>query len=276
MFFQGGYSLNTLVKQHLLTAISVMDEQEINYSNLPLENVSLLLNNKSQFYIYKTPLLQQLGLPLKTNSRLWLAKIRQFFLEHYQQCNLEMIVNEDYWLEIKVGDRILNKWLNKVSKMEQIEILKKMRNHKKEGENKIKFSYYYTHARCCSILTSAQEQNLIKLNNLEFKINQWNLEKPESIDYQHLNLYGSYEGDLIRELLMMMDKIEGQKINYLTTLDTLTKRILNLEKYCRIWGEVLKKNQPISIARLGLITMALKCYQILIKAQFGQQLPPEL
>lgn len=274
MFFTDSYALNSLVKTYLLKSIIL--SQEKNYPDLLLSNISLFLTNNTYSLTYKTPLLQQLGLNFRQDNRLFLERIRQLFDDNYSQWYLKITISKDGWLEIKVCDRILNKWLNDISKIGQIEILKNNDNRGKNKEKKIDFIYYYTHARCCSILKSAHEQNLIELNNLEFKFNKWQLEKPELIDYQHLDLYDSYEGELIRELVIIIDKIERNKINYLTTLDSLTKRILNVEKHCRIWGKVLKKNKNISIARLGLITIALKYYQILIQAQFEQPLPPEL
>lgn len=276
MFLTDGYALNNFVKSYLLKSIIIINNQANIYPDLPLSNISLLLTDNLQSLSYKTPLLKQLRINFKQDHTLFLEKIIQLFHDHYLHWHLEIDINNDDWLEIRVCDRILNKWLNEISKIKQIEILKKNKSQGKKKEEIIKFSYYYTHARCCSILKSAHEQNIIELNNLEFKLNHWQLDKPQLIDYQCLNLYDSYEGELIRELVIMIDKIEGNKINYLTTLDNLTKRILNVEKYCRIWGEVLKRNQNISIARLGLIIIALRYYQILIQAQFEQQFPCEL
>ncbi len=276
MFLTDSYALNSFVKSCLLKSIIIINSQAKIYSDLPLSNISLLLTNNSQSLSYKTPLLKQLKINLNQDNCLFLARIIQLFHEHYSHWDLEINIHNDDWLEIKVCDRLLNKWLNEISKIKQIEILKKNKSQGKKKEETIKFSYYYTHARCCSLLKSAHEQNLIELNNLEFKLNDWQLNKPELIDYQCLNLYDSYEGELIRELVTIVDKIEENKINYLTFLDNLTKRILNVEKYCRIWGEVFKKNQNISIARLGLIIIALRYYQMLIQAEFEQQFPSEL
>lgn len=275
MFFTNSYSFNTIVKNYLLKSIILT--QEKTYSDLPLSNISILLTDNKNYLSYKIPLLQQLRINDQEDNSIFLQEINQVFSNNYSQWNLAIDVNKNGWLEIKISDRILNQWLNEVSKIEKIEILNKNENQdKKKKEEKIKFSYYYTHARCSSLLKSAHEQNLIELSNLEFQFNQWNLAKPELINYQYLNLYDSYEGELIKELIMIVDKIENQKINYLTSLDSLTNKILNIEKYCSIWGEVLKKNPNISIARLGLIAIALKYYQIMIQAQFQQQLPSEL
>lgn len=278
MLLTDSYSLNSLVKSYLLSIIQMVNLSEVISADLPWENISLFLTNDCQSWIYKTPVLQQLNISLTVNNSLSLEKISKLFNDYYSGSHLVSEVSHNHWLMIKVGDSILSQWLNEISKIRQVEILRKNdpQVRKKEKQEEVKFIYYNTHARCCSILKSANEQNLIKLNNIEFKYNQWQWEKPELVDYQCLDLYDSYEGKLVRELVRIVDKMEGNKLNYRTTLESLSEGILNVERGCRIWGEVLKKKKNLSLARLGLIAIALKYYQFLIQGLFGQELPSEL
>ncbi|WP_324282529.1 hypothetical protein VKI22_02205 [Cyanobacterium aponinum UTEX 3221] len=276
------YSLNYVVKSFLIDLIKAIDINNL-HSQLSLSNLSLQLSTDTDSFVYKTPIFEQLKINSPQLKNLLTQKLLTLFEENYSYGDFKLKINSSHWLEIAVCDpegicgtaRILNQWLNNLSRVTKINIIKQ-KNNSNKTEKKAKFIYYYTHARCCSILTSAHKQNLIQLNNLDFKINNWYWQKTKDINFNSLNFYKGYESKLIRELVIIIDKIEANKINYLTSLENLTQKILDVEKHCRIWGKVLKNNKDISLARLALIMIALKYYQALIYAQFSLELPSEL
>ncbi|MBL1208642.1 hypothetical protein [Geminocystis sp. GBBB08] len=262
LIFDQSFSLTTLIKTQLN---SLYDLSNIQFS--------IDLSKNKDNITYKTCLCLSLT-QIQTQPPLYLAQnIANIFNQSYSKQDIFVKVSDDIWLEFIIGDRLINQWLNEVNKIEFLELKTSIKNKK----NQVNFINYYIHARCCSILKSAHEDNIIKINNLKFTINQWCIEKPSMINYQVLSLSAaSYEQKLIRELILITEKMANNKLNYQTSLINLGKAILDVECYCRIWGEIKIKNLKISQARLGLIAIGLYYYQNLFYIQFQQDLPLEI
>jgi arginyl-tRNA synthetase len=248
--FNESFSVATLIKKQLN---SIYDLSNINFS--------IDLSKNQNDIIYKSSLCLQLA-KVEQKSSLYLAqKIAGIFNHGDLKQDILVKISGNGWLEFLISDRLLNQWLNEVNKIKfsplNISIIKQDKNQKE-------FLTYYSHARCCSILKSGHQQNIITLNNLDFKLNQWHIEKPNFINYKMINLSGSYEQKLIKELIIITEKIANNKLNYQTSLNNLSKAILDVECYCRIWGETLTKNLLISQGRLGLIAVSLNFYQNLL------------
>lgn len=260
--FNESFSFATLIKKQL---VSIYDLQDLNFS------VNLVKNKNT--FIYKTSLALQLE-KLTDKPSLFLAQnLVNLFHKLDLKNDISVRISGEGWLEFIISDHLLNRWLNEVNKIKfsplNISIIKQDKNQKE-------FLIYYSHARCCSILKSGHQQNIITLNNLDFKLNQWHIEKPNFINYQMINLSESYEKKMIKELLIITDKIDKSKLNYLESLNNLIKVILDVECYGRIWGETLSKNLLISQGRLGLIAISLNFYQNLFYTQFNEYLPIEI
>lgn len=188
------------------------------------------------------------------------AKIINHFDNSPFRDTIEITINDRHWLEFRVDDRLLNDWLNKFSNIRLI-------NQKNNRNINYDFDNYYVFLRCSSLLKSAHEQKIITLSNLSFEVNRWDIKSPNFIDYQPLIQLKSYEKKLIEELIITREKISQNKLNYTRALNNLTTKILEVESHCRIWGNNLKTNLPISQARLGLIALSLYCYQNLCDFQ---------
>ncbi|BAQ65702.1 hypothetical protein [Geminocystis sp. NIES-3709] len=91
-----------------------------------------------------------------------------------------------------------------------------------------------------------------------------------------LNFSKSYEEKLVKELIIITEKVEKNKFNNISCLNNLNKTISDMESYCRIWGETLKNNLMLSQARLGLIALSLHYYQNIFYTLFDRQLPQEI
>lgn len=256
------FSLATLIKRQLNCLYDL--------SNLEF---SMDLSKNKNHIIYKSSLCLSYG-KIHQKSSLDLAEnIANIFNQTYDKYDIFIKISHNSWLEFIIGDRLLNKWLNEIDK---IKLLSSKNINQINDENQDIFTIIYTHARCCSILTSAHQHKIISLNNLEFLPNQWYIEKPSIINYEVLSLSASYEQKLIQELIIITEKIANNKLNYQTSLNNLNKVILDLECHCRIWGETKLKNLEISQGRLGLIAIALHYYQNLFYLQFNQYLPIEI
>jgi Arginyl tRNA synthetase N terminal domain len=263
-------SLSTIIKNKLIDLITKKKKQLQYFTDFLKVDFSIDLSKNEDKIIYKSSLCLRLA-KICQKSPLFLAQnIADIFNQYDTQQDIFVLVSGNGWLEFIIGDRLLNLWLNKVNKSNFLEVNKLAT---KLDKSQVNFNNYYINSRCCSILKSAHLQNIITLNNVDFNLNQWYIEKPVKIRYEIINLSGSYEQKLIKELIIITEKIVKNKLNCQTSLNSLGKIILEVEFYCRIWGEIRVKNLEISIARLGLIAVALHFYQNLFYAQFNDNLP---
>lgn len=264
------FYLPDIIKNKLTNIIDNEADIVINYDDLSNINFSIDLSNNQDAIIYKSSLCLQLAKSYQESSLFLAQKIANIFNQSDTKQDILVKVSGNGWLEFIIGDRLLNLWLNNVNKTNFLELNK---HSIKTDKSQVNFNNYYINSRCCSILKSAHLQNIITLNNVDFNLNQWYIEKPIIIEYDIVNLSGSYEEKLIKELVIITEKIVKNKLNCQTSLNSLGKIILDVECYCRIWGEIRVKNLEISLARLGLIAIALHYYQNLFYAQFNQNLP---
>ena len=260
--FNKSFSLATLIKKQLT---SIYDLSNIDFS--------IGLSNNQNKIVYKSSLCLQLAKSSQESSLSLGQYIANIFNQNSLKQDISVKVSGNGWLEFIIGDRLLSQWLNKVNKIRFLDFDKSLM---RKNENQENFINYYTYARCCSILKSAHQDHIITFNNLEFTINQWHIEKPNIIDYEMVNISGSYEQKLIKELIIITEKIANNKLSYQTFLNKLTKAILDVECYCRIWGETRVENLAISQTRLGLIAISLHYYQNLFYIQFNKYLPAEI
>lgn len=253
-------SISHLIKQEIS---SIYDVSNLNFS---VE----LSQNKEQF-IYKSSLALQLA-KIEQKSPLLIA---ENIANNLTQSNFQeyfiIKISDHGWLEFIMLDQLLNHWLN------QFYPLNFPQNFNINSQKaQVDFINIYTHTRCCSLLKSAHRQNIITLDKLELKINQWAIKKPKIINYKTLLKSENNEQELIRELMIITEKINNQKLIYNNILNNLSKKILKFESSSRIWGETLEKNISLSQARLGLIALSLHYYQNIFQAQFNQELPQEI
>lgn len=250
-------------------SISALIKQEIsNIYHVSNLNFSVELSQHKELFIYKTSLALQLA-KIKQKSPLSIAQniVNNLVKSNFQEC-FSLKISAQGWLEFTVLDRLLNQWLNEYKPLN----LPPNINQKIE----INFVHIYVHTRCCSLLKSAHRQNIIKLNQLDLKMNKWQIKEPKIMNYQTLLTPGNKAKELIRELMIISEKINNQKLNYNSALNNLIKKILEFESSSSIWGKTLEKNTSISQAKLGLIALSLHYYQNIFQAQFNQELPQEI
>lgn len=265
-------SMNYLLKFDRTPAISHLIKQEISSSyDVSNLNFSVELSKNKEQFIYKSSLALQLAKIVQKPPLL----IAENIVNNLDHSNLKeyfiIRISDHGWLEFIMLDRLLNHWLNQFNPLTFPE-----NNSIKEEKKQVNFINIYIHTRCCSILKSAHRQNIITLDKLDLKVNQWRIKKPSIINYQTLLKSGNNEQKLIRELMIITEKINNQKLNYTNPLNNLSKRILEFESSSRIWGETLQKNICLSQARLGLIALSLHYYQNIFQVEFNEKLPQEI
>ncbi|HIK36398.1 MAG: hypothetical protein N3D76_10015 [Geminocystis sp.] len=240
-------------------------------ANIP-SNFSLCLSRDTTSFTYNTPLGN--FLPLSS-----LQEICLFCQQHYNLFHIEATLSNDRWLKFTLHPPVISQWLNTLTSLSAITdyytpaaIAKATVSRQKQ----LRFIHYYTHARCCSILRDAHLQQIIALDNLDFRLNQWQLLNPSFIDYTCLDLSNSHEASLVRQIVIICEMIYRQKNFSLAAVDNLGKAILDVECHGRIWGETLRKHKNLSLARLGLFVIGLKFYQFLVYHHYHAQLPSEI
>ena len=260
--------ITNLIEKKISIIINQIDS--LNEKNI---DIDLELNRHSQKIIYQSPCCLILASKNQINSLLLAQQISNTFnqIDHNQE--LISQVSAQGWLEFIVSDRLIEKYLNHLHKqpitIKKTEIIIQV-------NSPIKFTDYYLHARCCSLLTSANNQKIITFNNLDFMINKWQIIKPEIISYRLCYQHSHSEVEIIKQIILISEKINHNKLLVFSTLKTLKKLFWTLESKTSIWGETLTNNRQLSQARLGLIALILHYYQNIFYSQYQQTLPIQI
>lgn len=150
------------------------------------------------------------------------------------------------------------------------------------------FPIQYAHARCCSLLSLAHTQGLIKLRDLDFNTGSWQLIEPNPIPWLNddqgadigqirLRLVHPAEQHLIGHILDVQDVISDQ--GQLSGVKLATALSIAFEKFyssCRIWGEVKSQTPKLAQARLGLVVLTQALLRSLLEDHLGVSAPVEL
>ncbi|MBM0740229.1 hypothetical protein JOY44_00975 [Phormidium sp. CLA17] len=154
------------------------------------------------------------------------------------------------------------------------------------------FSIQHAHARCCSLLRLATQQEMIRLNWLE-DASQWQWAQPNPIPWltgQQLRTCTVAERQLISQCFTVWDELPWQA-------DTLAKNSQPLSLYpsritilaqglaqafyathqqCQIWGALENEGSDRLIAHLALILVTQKLLYGLLRIELGVVAPEEL
>jgi arginyl-tRNA synthetase len=267
-------SLKKKIEDGLRSVLTLKAKTRVN-SFFPLKPIPIEICSSSWVdkIIYKSPLCLQIAKIEGENPHVMAEKIVNLWVNSKKLAplDLQVKISGDGWLEFIIGDRLLEKWLQELPKIEfppQPHFVTK---------NQVDFQLYYAHARCCSLLRSAHQAQLIQLKTLDFSQSIWLWDQPESIPYHCGCLKFRYEKKLIFHLTTIVDAIDEQKeSNWLKLASDFAKVILDFERYSRIFGEVKRENPALSQARLGLIALAQFYFQWIIEQKLGAIAPSEL
>lgn len=165
------------------------------------------------------------------------------------------------------------------------------RNHREQLDEGQKctqnlFLVQYAHARCCSLLRLAHRQDLIKLEELDFKTLR--LIEPNPIPWLNddqntdtgkvrLRVVHPAERRLITQILDLLDEISDSEQRHLAKFAiALYNAFENFYSSCRIWGEVKTQTPKLAQARLGLVGVTQASLRSLLQDQLGVPAPVEL
>lgn len=140
------------------------------------------------------------------------------------------------------------------------------------------FPLQYAHARCCALLRLSDSEGLIVLHSSQTDVE---IIAPDPLpwldDIPSLRLQHPAEQALMCQLVAVVDALEDPASPNLGKLAmTLNAAFEGFHSQCRIFGDVKTANQPLAIARSGLVGVAQKVLKCLLDRKFRLSSPIEL
>jgi Fe-S cluster biosynthesis and repair protein YggX len=232
-------------------------------------------SNENDSQLSKGRLYQRVWNELQEHSRVWANPTGWIYWqlsEHGLAAWLQILIEQPLWL----GDRSeLNLSFNNDNQF--------LRN----STNNFLFKLQYSHARCCSLLCSAAQEQLIGLNQLDSGFPWLNccIIHPSPLPWLDssgsLRLSHPAERNLIAQLLTTLDELssflqaerEGSILKLASDLSTSFQYFYSA---CRIWGEVKTTNLSLAQARLGLVRVTQAVLRLLLQDLLEVDAPVEL
>lgn len=148
------------------------------------------------------------------------------------------------------------------------------------------FPVQYSHARCCSLLRLAQQEQLISLtaSHLELTPPQWQFLHPQRIPWLtpggNLQLVDPAERYLVCQLLFTFDLYEDSSVqpapHWQKLAINLSDRFQVFYRRCRIWGERKDGVPELAWVRLGLVLATQKILALVLTEKLAVLAPSEL
>lgn len=191
---------------------------------------------------------------------------------------------EPGWLDFPLSDRALGTWLQQLPHCFWTESRVNRSFRQQELPKIDPFPIQFAHARCCSLLRLGHREELIVLAEPEFAYPSWHWQHPDPIPwtdddlpYRPFQLVRPPETYAIGQILALTDALDRpQVINWISRGMDLAKAILEVNRHCRIFGEVRRETVKLAQARLGLIAIARLLLQVLLQERIGVSAPTEL
>ena len=273
-------SLSDYLKNSFQDVLRVISPEEFAVISPQQKNnnpqLKFLLKKQTDNIIYQTPFcLQQY--PHDRNQQLLLAqKICNYFPQLSINQGLSINISHKNWLEITVTNNFLQQYLNGLLK--NLESLNLKPEKEKSGEttpsnNSIAFIYIYIHARSCSLLKSAHEREIIKLNTLDFYDRQQTIIEPENLDFHLLLKTQPYTIVIIKNILILQQHLKQPKLKDKYLLSLIENNFNWLEKQDKDWQNKPSQKQTMFKGHLALILINLRLLQIIIASQSPDKMP---
>jgi DALR anticodon binding domain len=132
-------------------------------------------------------------------------------------------------------------------------------------------SVLHTHARCCSLLRSANTEEMIRLTpaDVEKADANWRIVAPQPIPWLTNGKFQCQhpaELQLIGRIVDVLDELSKPGDRPICKLaQALSQDFAAFHAACRIWGEVKSTHLPVSQVRLGLVLITQKILGMLLQ-----------
>jgi len=280
--FGNRVAIKQMLQQQLKTTIvfSGMDVVELTPEKIPLHRLS---DDLGLFYrcAIALKLASKRKLPAFDIANQLVASFREINQDNAQVSCLDFKVEvvSPGWINLRLSNRGLATWLQHLS---QIPSHTPPERQLSLPYSQNIFPVQYAHARCCSLLRSAHQQNLIELKNLDCKTHSWQLLKPNPIpwlndDQDTLRLVHPAERFLLEQILDLQDALcNHSQVSCVKLALTLSQAFDKFYSSCRIWGEVKTETPELAQARLGLVAVTQGLLRSLLQDQLRSFAPIEL
>lgn len=192
------------------------------------------------------------------------------------------------WIHLELSDAVLATWLQNWvagnyqmrSPLPEAKVFTKIYNPARL------FAMQYAHARCCSVISLAHREGLIKLKTSlsENHDPQESFVTTELIPWLDSNakvrLTHPAERSLITEIVKTIDELDFCEQDHSSIWEKIG---LNLSQafevfwcHCRIWGEVKTSDLELTQARLGLLIITQSILHLLLTQKLQAVAPVEL
>jgi arginyl-tRNA synthetase len=252
--------------------------------------IKLEIHKKEDEIIYKSPLCLQLTKIIKFPPLIIAQKIVNLWNDH----EITIKISGQGWLEFTVSNLYLSQWLQQLTTNSlncynhkfviyrdpfviPSDSEESPKNLNLQTNNNRYFKLIYAQARCCSLLRSADRDQLIELANLDFQDFNSYWKAPQPLIFSEEFFDNIWHKKLVRELAIINDIIiDNFHQKWENIALSLAEKILDFERYCRIWGEVKQFNLNLSQTRLALLGLSQSYLQAIMKAKLGVLPPLEL
>ena len=278
IFSLDAISLRLVIQQRLLLAVHKGTNQ-VTVDDCVKQNFLYRLKHQScvvyrcaiAFQLQKQCNLPPMKLAIELASLLY-SNILQNKSLNKREIDITATVVEPGWLDFAICDRTLATWLDNLT-----ESFANITCSHGKSQSQMDFNPFplqYAHARCCSLLRLAAEQNLIKLKSEDFRQTVWQWLEPHKIPWlsqtQKLQLVHPKEKFLLCQLIDTIDLLSGNSSeNWYQVTRELSKALLDFEASCRIFGQVKNETPLLAQARLGLIGVTQLLLQKLLTEFLG-------
>ena len=231
-------SIATILRKHILLSLS----SQLSISRLSFSRL------KQNYRCY-------FALELNRDPRSQEEVFRQLLTPKQGEPSLEFLLKltSSNCLDFLLCDHSLVLWLNYLlSNFSELQV-------KINSQEQPDFFLHYVHARCCSLLRLGEQEGLIKQD-----FSRWS-----QVSWSYLT---SSQEKIFFWQLLELSEIE---ITH-SSLRKLAQATLDVERYCRIWGDVQKDNPNLSKTRLALFALSRDLLAYLVRTQFEVDLWTEL
>ncbi|WP_413171380.1 DALR anticodon-binding domain-containing protein [Anabaena azotica] len=265
--------------------------------------IPLYQDTDAEKVLYISSLGQQLSASKNLDVTAIIRELAAYLSANCSEIFTVQIVPPD-WIHIKLTDLTLAWWLNNLTvDSSRLEMMKGEIGRWGDGENNILlsarcslspdssflrnnkksfFTIQYAHARCCSLLRLAHQEELIQLTNNDANVQCFLSAQaiPWLNSDQTLRFYQLEEIRLLHQLVKMVDDLVvsdvSSSVNWEKAALKLSQAFESFWCHCRIWGEVKIKSLELAQARLGLLIATQLVLRTVLETKLGVFAPVEL
>lgn len=278
-----GLSLREVLQQAILTALPSLKQRGWTPSSIPLSRYS-----HPQAIVYRCaaafPLARWHQSPPRAVALRLKAALSALRFSGSQGAAIAFAVEvrEQGWLDFSLREGTLAVWLERLpQEWDRLPLSRHLPAPPRVGDW---FPVQYAHARCCSLLRLGHRLGLVQLRDPALNDPTWQWLAPHPIPWRHsdsgaapLRLVHPRERQLLHQLLDVAEQWQQADADRGFKLACrFSQAVLEVDRHCRIFGEIARENPQLAQARLGLVAVSQSALRALLEAKAGVPAPTAL